>query len=86
MSVYFLCGEPLDSKKSRENHTTALRFQNLQLKIYAFRPLARDGAGNIEVMIRLQKPLTAFMPSIILKIAAMHHSIKLLKGRNRNEI
>jgi uncharacterized membrane protein len=66
--LFSLWAEPLDSKKSRENHTTALRFQNLQLKIFedAFRPLARDGAGNIEVMIRLQKPLTAFMPSIIL--------------------
>jgi uncharacterized membrane protein len=33
----------------------------------AFRPIARDGAGNIEVMIRLQKHLIACMLSIILR-------------------
>jgi hypothetical protein len=54
--LFSLWAEPLDSKRREKNHTTALRFQNLQLESIwdAFRPLARDGAGNIEVMIRLQ--------------------------------
>lgn len=42
----------------------------------AFRPIARDGAGNIEVMIRLQKAFNSVyaIDNSAMKIAAMHHS------------
>lgn len=44
----------------------------------AFRPIARDGADNIEVMLRLQKALTSIdtLTNPELKEAAMQHSIK----------
>ncbi|PKA81997.1 putative membrane protein [Ulvibacter sp. MAR_2010_11] len=51
----------------------------------AFRPIARDGAVNIEVMLRLQKALTSIetISNPELKEAAMQHSIK---AYNRAEI
>ena len=43
----------------------------------AFRPIARDGAGNIEVMLRLQKAFTtiAFMGSNEVKEITLTHSL-----------
>jgi uncharacterized membrane protein len=55
--LFSLWAEPLDSK-SRENSYDRIAVPELTIEDLfedAFRPLARDGAGNIEVMIRLQK-------------------------------
>lgn len=44
----------------------------------AFRPISRDGAGTIEVMIRMQKALTsiAYMGTNEVKKAALYHSLQ----------
>jgi uncharacterized membrane protein len=58
MSVYFLCGLNHFTRKKTEKKNTTVAVPELTIEDLfedAFRPLARDGAGNIEVMIRLQE-------------------------------
>jgi uncharacterized membrane protein len=69
MYVYFLCGPKQVMEKGRGKDNDRIAVPELVIEIYLkiFRPIARDGAGNIEVMIRLQKHLIACMLSIILR-------------------
>jgi uncharacterized membrane protein len=58
MSVYFLCGLNHLTRKKQRKPYDRIAVPELTIEDLfedAFRPLARDGAGNIEVMIRLQK-------------------------------
>jgi hypothetical protein len=55
--------------KGRKKDNDRIAVPELVMEIYLkmLLDLARDGAGNIEVMIRLQKHLIACMLSIILR-------------------
>lgn len=77
--LFSLWAEPLDSKKAEKKPYDRIAVPELTIEDLfedAFRPLARDGAGNIEVMIRLQKAFNSVyaIDNSAIKIAAMHHS------------
>jgi hypothetical protein len=69
MYVYFRCGPKQVMGKGRKKDNDRIAVPELVMEIYLkmLLDLARDGAGNIEVMIRLQKHLIACMLSIILR-------------------
>ena len=81
--LFFLWNE---KTKNSDNNDETVPFDRIEVpKISmqdffddAFRPIARDGADNIEVMLRLQKALTAIetLANPELKEIAMQHSIK----------
>jgi uncharacterized membrane protein len=77
--LFSLWAETGDGKKEEEKDNDRIAVPELvigDLFEDAFRPIARDGAGNIEVMIRLQKAFNSMyaIDNPAMKIAAMHHS------------
>lgn len=77
--LFSLWAETVDEKKEEEKDNDRIAVPELvigDLFEDAFRPIARDGAANIEVMIRLQKAFNSMyaIDNPAMKIAAMHHS------------
>jgi uncharacterized membrane protein len=77
--LFSLWAETVDPKKEEKEEYDRIAVPELAIGDLfedAFRPIARDGAGNIEVMIRLQKAFNSVyaIDNSSMKIAAMYHS------------
>lgn len=77
--LFSLWAEPIYSKKQENKIYDRIAVPELAIEDLfedAFRPLARDGAGNIEVTLRLQKAYTSLyaIDNYAIKKAALHHS------------
>jgi uncharacterized membrane protein len=56
--LFFLWNESFENEQKKEIHYDCLTVPKISMVDFfddAFRPISRDGAGNIEVMLRLQK-------------------------------
>jgi uncharacterized membrane protein len=51
----------MGKERGKDNDRIAVPELVIEIYLDAFRPIARDGAGNIEVMIRLQKAFNSIM-------------------------
>jgi uncharacterized membrane protein len=60
--LFFLWNEKPENNKEKEKIYDCIEVPIISIEDFfddAFRPISRDGAGNIEVMLRLQKALTS---------------------------
>ncbi|MEZ7498039.1 DUF2254 domain-containing protein [Flavobacterium sp. Arc3] len=86
--LFTLWAEPVHSKKEEKNRYDRISVPELAISDLfedAFRPIARDGAGNIEVMIRLQKAFSTLysIDNPAIKIAALHNSYQAFERAER---
>lgn len=77
--LFFLWHEEIENRKERTVTHDRIELPNISMEDFfndAFRPIARDGADNIEVMLRLQKALTSIetINNSAIREAAIRHS------------
>lgn len=77
--LFSLWAEPTTEnggKQKQYNRVAVPELSIMDLFEDAFRPIARDAAGNIEVMLRLQKAYNSLysIDNLAIKKAALHHS------------
>lgn len=77
--LFFLWNDELENKKEKEVLYDRIEVPGISMADFfddAFRPIARDGAAYIEVMLRLQKALNSLemIKHAEIRTAALHHS------------
>lgn len=79
--LFFLWNEEIENSNDEDVVYDRIEVPKISIQDFfddAFRPIARDGAGNVEVMLRLQKALTSIetLTNPELKEAAISYSEK----------